>query len=86
MLERAKEASNSRSCRRQHCTIDSLVDLASFLEEARATCEAAHVIFLEIRRAFDALSHEAPTAFAAVVSEMGLRNIYILEPFSVAVK
>lgn len=43
--------------RRQRCTADAIMDLSSSLEEARAHNHTAHIAFVDIYHAFDALPH-----------------------------
>lgn len=45
--------------RRQNCTADGLADIASSLEEAFTTNQAAHVVLLDIHRTCDALPDQA---------------------------
>lgn len=43
--------------RRGRCTFDAIADLASTLEEARATHQTVYCVFLDICKAFDSLPH-----------------------------
>lgn len=44
--------------RRHRCTADAICDIVSALEEARATRQVMYCVFLDIRKAFDALPHD----------------------------
>ena len=43
--------------RAKRCTADAIGDIASTLEEAKATGQMVHCVFLDISRAFDTLPH-----------------------------
>lgn len=44
--------------RRHRCTADAFCDIVSALEGARATVQVMYCVFLDIRKAFDALPHD----------------------------